>query len=540
MSDDGTNLRRSSRRASPKCYKPTKPKDLRGFSDVSSSESDGELQEPVRPELLFNEKEDLEGQQIFAFRTPKKRNALANLAESAKTPKVVRAKLKKSESIQVILRIYVLISLPLISAIRKNVTVQESSSGEDFSDTESDYSPAEESEDDDAEDVSHALDESAEEPKTPAKGRKKILLNLNALNTPKATKRGRKPKDAEQCLIESEKYFQTHSKNKGITSNHTLSRLKTAQLPQEKVEEMLSQLKIGNSHPELTDQMFEDNQAYFQKWLVVLNEGFNVLLYGLGSKRGLINSFHRELIKSQPVIIVNGFFPGLTIQDILNGIATDVLEITTTTANPHEAVAAIERELVSLADLHIFLLVHNIDGPNLRAAKVQEILSRLARVRNIHLIASVDHINAPLMWDHSKLSNYNFMWYDVTTMEPYWSETKFETSVISKNSGNLVLSSMRNVFQSLTSNSKAIYRIIVGHQLESKNNANYQGMSFKELYSGSRDSFLVSSDIALRAQLTEFTDHKLVKLRRAADGMEYLTVPIQNNLLQEFMEEHQG
>lgn len=534
MSEDETrNLRRSSRRVSPKCYTQPKPSDV-----LDSSESEFEPDEAMRPELLFNENEDLEGQQIFAFRTPKKRNALANLAENAKTPKVVRQKLKQGKSRLISLIMEPPLTFVFVSAIRKNVKVQESSSGEDFSASESDFSPVDES--DDEETANSSAESVPEEPRTPVKGRKKILLNLKALNTPKATKRGRKPKDAEPCVIESENYFQTQSKNKALTSNHTLDRLKTAQLPQEKVEEMLRELKIGNSHQELIQQMFQENQAYFQKWLVVLNEGFNVLLYGLGSKRNLINSFHKELIKSQPVVIVNGFFPGLTIQDILNGIATDILEIATTPSNPHEAVAAIERELVALTDLHIFLLVHNIDGPNLRVPKVQDILSRLARVRNIHLIASVDHINAPLMWDHSKLSNYNFMWFDVTTMEPYWSETKFETSVISKNSGNLVLSSMRNVFQSLTSNSKAIYRLIVSHQLENKGNMNYQGMSFKELYASSRDSFLVSSDIALRAQLTEFTDHKLVRLRRAADGMEYLTVPIQNNLLEQFLEENRG
>lgn len=53
----------------------------------------------ARPELLFNDNEDLEGQQIFAFRTPKKRNALTNIAESAKTPKIQRQKLKKGKSI---------------------------------------------------------------------------------------------------------------------------------------------------------------------------------------------------------------------------------------------------------------------------------------------------------------------------------------------------------------------------------------------------------------------------------------------------------
>ncbi len=44
----------------------------------------------------------------------------------------------------------------------------------------------------------------------------------------------------------------------------------------------------------------------------------------------------------------------------------------------------------------LFLVVHNIDGTMLRGEKAQLALSLLARVRGVHLIASLDHINAPL------------------------------------------------------------------------------------------------------------------------------------------------
>jgi origin recognition complex subunit 2 len=44
----------------------------------------------------------------------------------------------------------------------------------------------------------------------------------------------------------------------------------------------------------------------------------------------------------------------------------------------------------------LFLIIHNIDGAALRADKTQQVLSLLARVRGIHIMASVDHVNAPL------------------------------------------------------------------------------------------------------------------------------------------------
>lgn len=104
------------------------------------------------------------------------------------------------------------------------------------------------------------------------------------------------------------------------------------------------------------------------------------------------------------------------------------------------------------------------------------------------------------------------------------------------NSGGLALSSMKNVFLSLTQNSRGIFLIIVRNQLNNKGNSAFQGMSFKELYSRCREDFLVSSDVALRSQLTEFIDHQLVKMRRTADGIENLLIPLDGALLEQFLE----
>ena len=40
------------------------------------------------------------------------------------------------------------------------------------------------------------------------------------------------------------------------------------------------------------------------------------------------------------------------------------------------------------------------------------------------------------------------------------------------------------------------------------------GMSFHDCYTKCREAFLVNSDATLRAQLTEFRDHKLIRSKK--------------------------
>lgn len=44
------------------------------------------------------------------------------------------------------------------------------------------------------------------------------------------------------------------------------------------------------------------------------------------------------------------------------------------------------------------------------------------------------------------------------------------------------------------------------------------GLSFQDFYQQCREAFLVNSDLTLRAQLTEFRDHKLLRTKRVSWG----------------------
>ncbi|KAH8243988.1 hypothetical protein KR032_011914, partial [Drosophila birchii] len=520
--------------------------------DQEVEEEQAEVENTARPTSkdlnLIQSEYNVAGSSLFGFNTPKKRDAMALAALNAtprtpKTPKTPRlgvktpdTKRKRSAADQP--------KTP--SHVRNRVKNQiakivADSGDEDFSGDESDFRPSDEeslssSSSSDASSDNDGADD--DEPKTPCKTRRAIVVPILP-KTPSAARlrQTARAKKSNEFVPESDGYFHSHASTKILTSDHTLDRLKNPRLAADRLFSLLSEMKLSAEHETSINAIMEEYRSYFPKWMCILNEGFNILLYGLGSKRQLLQAFHREVLAKQTVLVINGFFPSLTLKDVLDSITNEILDAGISPANPHEAVDMIEEEFSLIPETHLFLIVHNLDGAMLRNVKAQAILSRLARVPNIHLLASIDHINTPLLWDQGKLSSFNFSWWDCTTMLPYTDETAFENSLLVQNSGELALSSMRSVFSSLTTNSRGIYMLIVKYQLKNKGNATYQGMPFRDLYSSCREAFLVSSDLALRAQLTEFLDHKLVKSKRSVDGSEQLTIPIDGGLLQQFLEE---
>lgn len=71
-------------------------------------------------------------------------------------------------------------------------------------------------------------------------------------------------------------------------------------------------------------------------------------------------------------------------------------------------------------------------------------------------------------------AKFNFYWWDATTFLPYQAETANEDSLLVQQSGAFALSSLKNVFLSLTSNTRAIYLILVRYQLDN-NSKNFRG-----------------------------------------------------------------
>lgn len=158
---------------------------------------------------------------------------------------------------------------------------------------------------------------------------------------------------------------------------------------------LLARYEISQNHQKCMQDLQNHYETFFPKWMYILNEGFNILLHGLGSKRNILEKLHRNVLAHENVLVVNGYFPSLSVKDILDDIVTGLLESVCKSKNLHEIVDVIEEEMNQSPDYQIFLIVHNLDGAMLRNDMAQNVLSRLAHIPNIHLIASIDHINAP-------------------------------------------------------------------------------------------------------------------------------------------------
>ncbi|KAL9539789.1 hypothetical protein PS6_011051 [Mucor atramentarius] len=338
-----------------------------------------------------------------------------------------------------------------------------------------------------------------------------------------------------------ERYFQDlHGSSK--TSNNTLSKLQVLE-PQE-FHQILQ--NAPKKHQDEIDILSEMHKQHFPQWFFELHSGFNLVFYGYGSKRNLLNEFAQTALTDGPLIVVNGFFPSISIKDILLKITAGALGTTVSTGSIQDHVQFIcdyfadqNRDYESL-----YIVVHNLDGPNLRNERTQTALSMLANASNIHLVASVDHINAGLLWDNVKATRFNWVWHDATTFDDYLVETSFENSLLVRTGELGGARGAKFVLDSLTSNARGVFKILAEHQLMEMGIQNMEGrgnesvgLTYSQYYQKCREGFFVSSDLALRTELTEFRDHKLISTKKNLDGTELFFIPLDQSTLVSIVEE---
>ncbi|KAG5451587.1 Origin recognition complex subunit 2 [Clonorchis sinensis] len=358
-------------------------------------------------------------------------------------------------------------------------------------------------------------------------------------------------------------YFMQHGGGKSgrtTTSNRTLSSLCAVGGSESGLPDPLTLERLLKAHKphcsSVTEQILNKTcNVLFPRWPFYLREGFNILLYGVGSKRPILDNFKKQHLCHTNCIVIPGYELSLNIRQILNAICNDWLQLSDSCKNPTEQLRLITKLLSrnAAAASPLYLLIHNIDGPGLRNAKSQAILAHLASVPNIHIIASMDHINTPILWSHNELARFSWIWEDCTTFTDPVEETSYSNSPILQHllggltgsgslmagSGGAMLASLRQVVASLTQNAREIFRMVAEHQLNAplhESRGDNVGMPLEDLYWRCRDAFLTNSEATLRAQLTEFRDHKLMKIRKGPDGTELLIIPMENTSLRKFVE----
>jgi origin recognition complex subunit 2 len=370
-------------------------------------------------------------------------------------------------------------------------------------------------------------------------------------------------------------YF-TQSSARAQTSTNVFSSLVPPLTTDEYAEAVASASTRPGLKPMQPSLLSEPSRdLLFSRFLQEMTEGFNLLLYGFGSKRRVLNHFATDYCsKAGYVVVANGFQPDFTIKDLLTSIENipriSSLDVSST-AIESQAKRIYDFFAESTQKRRLYIIIHNIDAAPLRSAKAKSCLSLLALNPRIHIVASIDHINAPLIWSSSEISarkqevptsgavpsrGFAWLWHDLTTLASYDFELAYaDRSSISgahgggarrkndasvQNTAAMTETAALHILASVTQKAQKLFVLMGTKQLESIEEAGDTASSdlqqfvigYDFLFTTSRDNFIASNDTALRSLLGEFRDHSLVVAGQAmSGGGEVLWIPLRKERL---------
>ncbi|KAH9477715.1 Origin recognition complex subunit 2 [Psilocybe cubensis] len=381
--------------------------------------------------------------------------------------------------------------------------------------------------------------------------------------------------EESQIIVETafDAYFSYNKPGRVQTSSNVYSQLVLPLSPEEYAESIGTKSKgVDSIQPSILHE--SNRNVVFSRYMCELNEGFNILCYGIGSKRRILNQFAtNSCSKRGHVVVGNGFQPDFTMKDLLNAIENippiQELDLPST---------AIDKQARRIHDFfadpdqkqHLYIIIHNIDASPLRNQKSKSILSLLAHNPRIHIIASIDHINAPLLWSSSEVyarkpdntgsipsRGFSWLWHDLTTLVSYDFELAFADrsslagahtggarrktdTLAAQNATAMSETAASHILASVTQKAQKLFTLLGDRQLEAidnsadsgSNDLQQFGMAYDTLFHAARDNFIATSDTALRALLGEFRDHSLVVSAQATTGGgEVLWIPMRKERL---------
>ncbi|KAL7508099.1 hypothetical protein ACHAXN_005191 [Cyclotella atomus] len=274
----------------------------------------------------------------------------------------------------------------------------------------------------------------------------------------------------------------------------------------------------------------------FRDWSFSLSTGHSILMYGLGSKRDVLESFGVALAAEGNVISINGYDAAMNLTelfDILIQIVTSEEE-STPFDEPDVSVnqTEVRKEWVKKAafvaerysdDRPLFLLIHNIDGEKLSSLCAQEALATLTKASkrngqpNIRIVASIDDVNRSMFWDPTIEHKFNWSWKSVNTYRPHFDEIEKAPKEISEKKTKKIhrektFASVKSVLTSLAPKHKEIIMLLAN--MQSRNPI----VTYVELREACARSLIAAQDSIIRPILRELRDHSIVQHGTTGEG----------------------
>ncbi|KAM5342382.1 hypothetical protein ACJ41O_013348 [Fusarium nematophilum] len=361
---------------------------------------------------------------------------------------------------------------------------------------------------------------------------------------PKKVRSPSPPRD----LPPHELYFAHNKPGRPKTSNNTLSSL--ALLTH---EEYFSIIREHKDHHAGDIEYLESLHAEsFPQWAFELSQGFNLCLYGYGSKRRLMHKLAGHLHarsrrdRGDKIVVVNGYAPTTTMREVLStiGAAIDPSQ-RIPLAQPSVMTQAVLSHLAS-SPMTLTLIVNSIDAAPLRKPGSQAALAQLAAHPRVRLVCSADTPDFALLWDIGVRSALNLVFHDCTTFAPYVAELDVVDDVHELLGRNAHRVNGREgvafVLRSLPENAKNLFRLLVGEVLiameeEGEGGDEPVGVEYRMVYNKAVEEFICSSEMAFRTLLKEFHDHQIITSMKDALGTELLSLPFRKDELEAILED---
>jgi hypothetical protein len=206
------------------------------------------------------------------------------------------------------------------------------------------------------------------------------------------------------------------------------------------------------------------NRKLFPHIFLMLHEKFNVIMYGFGSKRNLLNTFSTTYLSDEHYLMINGYFPALTAKDVANNLK-DALQADSSDIN------SILHAVDELDDT-LYLVIHSIDVLfSANSPKIKQLIMEIV-IRSqgtIRLIATVDHVNSGLLFNSTEKTKMDLMWVHIPTFSPYTIERGYTGSAdAASGDSDLTLASVIHVYDSLTPNAQKIFLQILDYYVDKK------------------------------------------------------------------------
>ncbi|KAK8789958.1 hypothetical protein WA158_006738 [Blastocystis sp. Blastoise] len=233
--------------------------------------------------------------------------------------------------------------------------------------------------------------------------------------------------------------------------------------------------------------------------------GFNLLFFGFGSKISLMYNYINTILRTESVIVIKGYNPNFSIEDLLSQIYSLYPSIEKKYKNTERQIHYIYEYISTHIVNELYICITSFDGPAFRENRMQQYISQLVKCPKVHLFVTVDTIKYNIYIPPNILDIYNFIYHNVTTFEPYIEEKAFmninlHSKQLKTNKG------LEYILKSVTENHLKILKLIA-----SECETHKEGIAFAPLLNKCISRMYTNNDMSLRLIMKEMIDHDLVK-----------------------------